>query len=243
VSGAALKTSYRRSRRLLIPVLVIALGLIAVFAYSRTSPAHSDRPTTVNAVLQRYGEECRSLFEPNCRTADIVWPPPRVTLLAFKQERKLEAWAANATGRYRWIGTFDVLAASGGPGPKRRSGDMQVPEGIYKIDLLNPVSRFHVSMRVAYPNAEDLRRSQIPRNKMGGDIYIHGSNVSAGCLAMGDDAVEKLFCLVALARPADRTIIIAPVDFRRVHTYADPPNDPAITSLYQTLKTRLSAFR
>jgi hypothetical protein len=220
---------------------LLALGIAAC----RYPFAHIVRtghlPRTVAGVLQTYGEDARRHFEPECRRQGIVWPPKRLYLLAFKQERSLEVWAGNALGPYKRIGTFPVLAASGRLGPKRREGDMQVPEGFYRLPVLNPTSQFHLSIRVDYPNADDVRNASVPRNKMGGDIYIHGNQVSIGCIALGDPAIEKLFCLAAQVSPSQRRILIAPVDFR-VRT-TTPPEEPWIQTLYGRLATELRQFK
>jgi hypothetical protein len=77
---------------------------------------------------------------------------------------------------------------------------------------------------------------------MGGDIYVHGNAVSAGCIALGDPAIERVFTLVALAKRDQRRILIAPVDFR---TGADAPTDgpPSVKQLYKRLRGALGEFR
>ena len=70
-------------------------------------------------------------------------------------ERRLEILAPDNTGSNHWVRSYPILAASGGPGPKLQEGDGQIPEGIYPIELLNPNSLYHVSLRVGYPNALD----------------------------------------------------------------------------------------
>jgi hypothetical protein len=68
-----------------------------------------------------------------------------------------------------------------------------VPEGVYFINRFNPKSQFHLSLGINYPNASDtvLADKQHP----GGDIFIHGSKVSIGCLAMGDEAIEEIYTI------------------------------------------------
>src|SRR5690606_286785 len=111
------------------------------------------------------------------------------------------------------ISALDILAASGGPGPKLEEGDRQVPEGIYRIASLNPNSAFHLSLALDYPNTFDRKMAQPDRrNRLGGDIMIHGNSVSTGCIAVGDSAIEELFTLVAqVGRPRVR-VIVAPYD-------------------------------
>src|SRR5690606_36092280 len=76
--------------------------------------------------------------------------PHAIALVAVKADRAIELWIDGA-----YIKSYGFTAMSGGLGPKRRQGDGQIPEGIYGIDVLNPKSSFHLSMRVDYPNAFD----------------------------------------------------------------------------------------
>jgi murein L,D-transpeptidase YafK len=119
-----------------------------------------------------------------------------VVLVAFKEERQLEAWCRSVEGDWILWKTFPILAASGRPGPKEREGDMQVPEGEYGIlrKGMNPASQYHLGMNIGYPNKRDLALG-----RTGSAIMIHGSQVSVGCLAMGDDAIERLYLLVDAA--------------------------------------------
>jgi murein L,D-transpeptidase YafK len=96
------------------------------------------------------------------------------------------------------IRIYPIAAASGGPGPKRREGDMQVPEGVYHVARFNPNSRFHLSLGLNYPNKADLIQGNSSRP--GGDIYIHGNQVSIGCLAMTDPKIDEIYSLASSAR-------------------------------------------
>lgn len=180
---------------------------------------------TVADVLRRCEPAARQRFASACQRQGVAWPPRRVTLLVFKQEKRLEAWGANARGSFRHLADFPILAASGRLGPKRRQGDFQVPEGFYRLSALNPNSAYHLSLRVDYPNVDDRRLpGRLPGPGQGGDIYVHGHAVSIGCVALGDAAIEHVFCLVARAAPVERRILLAPLDFR-------PPGAPAPRSL------------
>lgn len=127
----------------------------------------------------------------SARRLGLKMPFKRVFLRAFKDERELEIWASNGAGAMRLVQTYPIAAMSGGPGPKRQEGDLQVPEGVYRIDRFNPKSRFHLSMGLDYPNASDRRRSSARR--LGGDIFIHGNRVSIGCMAMTDPVIDELY--------------------------------------------------
>jgi len=135
--------------------------------------------------------------------------PTRVEIWIFKHDRRLDVWLDGK----RWE-SYPIQAASGKLGPKIQRGDRQVPEGAYRIDALNPNSSFHVSLRVSYPNDEDRERgSRLGVTDPGDDIYIHGGSASIGCIAIGDDAAERLFYVVQAAGIQAATVCIAPVDF------------------------------
>jgi hypothetical protein len=195
---------------------------------------------SVAGVLAILREPVQERFRPLCRQKGIPFPPPRVTLIALKQERLLEVWAAGSSGPFRRLATYPIRAASGGPGPKRREGDRQVPEGNYRLTTLNPNSSYHLSLRVDYPDAEDTTNRVVPHVPLGGDIYVHGNQVSIGCVAIGDAAIEEVFTLVALAQPSKRRILLAPWDLR----VAAPPetNEAWLKARYARLKREMAKF-
>jgi hypothetical protein len=192
--------------------------------------------TTADAVAE-FGPRAEARFGPACRAAGIPWPPPRVRLLAFKEERRLEVWVAGEKGGFAMAGACPVLAASGGPGPKRKQGDLQVPEGFYRLTALNPNSKFHLSVRVDYPNREDVANRIVDPDLLGTDIYVHGGAASIGCLAVGDRAIEELFALLAQVREGRREIWILPRDLR-VREASPPKGDSWVEDLYLRLEQR-----
>lgn len=156
----------------------------------------------------------------------------------------LEVYAKGGSApEWRKILTYPILRASGKPGPKLREGDLQVPDGIYKVEFLNANSKFHLSLRLNYPNEFDLKHAKAEgRTQPGTDIMIHGSAVSIGCLAMGDEAAEDLFILAALTGRANVEIVIAPYDFR-VKPISVPAGSPAwLRGLYQDIRVALRKY-
>ena len=123
--------------------------------------------------------------------AGLAYPPREIFLRAFKREKELELWAREKDDPFRKVATYQVTAPSGGPGPKRREGDGQVPEGFYTINVFNPKSRFHLSLGLNYPNQSDRILSD--RERPGSEIYIHGGAVSIGCLPLGDPAIDEVY--------------------------------------------------
>jgi murein L,D-transpeptidase YafK len=137
---------------------------------------------------------------------NIRHPAAEVFVRVFKRDRELEVWVRPLdSSRFQLLKTYGICALAGKPGPKRRQGDEQVPEGFYTIDLFNPQSSYHLSMRVDYPNASDRAASR--GGRLGGDIYIHGDCVSEGCLAMTDEGIEDLYWLGIEAHAMGQTNI------------------------------------
>src|SRR5262245_43678129 len=188
------------SRRAGTRRIVVALIAFAVLAGCRARvhrpPPH--REATIADRVAQYGPPARARLAPYFAAAGVPYPPERFVLLGFKRERELHL-LASAPGRdFTFIRSYRILGASGVLGPKLREGDRQVPEGIYAIEYLNPNSVAHLSLALSYPNGYDRARAEEDgRVDLGGDIMIHGSWTSAGCLAVGDDAAEELFVLAA----------------------------------------------
>ncbi|MFP6737130.1 MAG: SRPBCC family protein [Planctomycetota bacterium] len=166
--------------------------------------------------LKEYSAPVRARLQPQFEAAGVSYPPGSVVLVGLKNECRLEVYAGAAGGAPAFVCSYPVLGASGSAGPKLREGDQQVPEGIYAIEELNPNSRYHLSLRVGYPNELDRARGEMDgRDDLGGDIMIHGGDSSVGCLAMGDQAAEDLFVLAADCGCSNLKLILTPVDFRR----------------------------
>lgn len=130
-----------------------------------------------------------------------------VFLRAFKKEQKFEVWAKNkAETAFKLLKTYDFCASTGILGPKRRSGDRQMPEGFYTIDAFNPTSNYYLSFRVSYPNASDKKFAD-PLNP-GDNIFVHGSCISIGCIPVGDENIKEIYLLVARAKAGEQEIPI-----------------------------------
>ena len=162
-------------------------------------------------------------------------------LVALKSERELRAYARDGSAATHLVKTWHILAASGGSGPKLCEGDSQVPEGIYRIESLNPNSRFHVGLRVGYPNEDDLVQAKADGRDLGalgGDIMIHGSDVSIGCLAIGDAAIEEVFVLTARTGVSRVEVLLCPG--LSPQTFACIDATPWVVARYRLLSERLA---
>lgn len=122
-----------------------------------------------------------------------------IIIIAYKSESELEIYSKKRTEQiYNKLATYSICAKSGQLGPKRKQGDLQVPEGFYYIDRFNPASSFYLSLGINYPNLSDQRKSKA--GNLGGDIFIHGSCVTIGCLPMTDDKIKEIYLYAINAR-------------------------------------------
>lgn len=216
------------AKRVAVVTFVVLMG-IAAYAFYR-SRHRSD--------VRQDDAPPRERIESHFRNAGVTYPPERIAILVFKEEKTLALWADG-----KFIRHYAVTAASGHAGPKLREGDRQVPEGIYRIEHLNPNSRYHLSMKVSYPNDFDRRMARADRRtRLGGDIFIHGKAVSIGCVAVGDRAIEELFELVKATGVSKVKVIIAPNDLRaaRPIRHRDAPGWTA--GLYREIEKALTEF-
>jgi murein L,D-transpeptidase YafK len=148
----------------------------------------------------------------------LEWPAKHVYIRSFKYDSELEVWVkSKITDEFQLFKTYKICALAGTLGPKRIEGDYQVPEGFYYINEFKPNSTYHLSLGLNYPNAADkiLADSVSP----GGDIYIHGSCVTQGCIPITNPQIEELYILTTLAKNNGQ-------DFIPVHIFPVRFNNP-----------------
>lgn len=182
--------------RIALAAALLCAAVAGVWWLMQRTRVGQDDDERVRAARSHVEKDLRAL----CRAAELPYPPDAIYLRNFKSEAQLEIWARKRHQPFRLLTTLPVLYVPGHPGPKRKEGDRQVPEGFYAIDLFNPQSDYHLSMRINYPNDSDRILSD--KEAPGSDIYIHGSDGSIGCLPVGDANVEKLFVLALDTRKA-----------------------------------------
>ena len=197
---------------------------------------------TLAGRVAEYSDVVHHRLGPAFASVHEAYPPQKVTLVGIKAARILQVWVAGADGEWKHLKDYPVLGMSGGLGPKLADGDGQAPEGLYRVESLNPNSIIHLSLRLNYPNADDLRHAQLDgRTQLGTDIMIHGGTASGGCLAMGDPAAEDLFVLVAETGIPNVSIILTPVDFSKSALPAKTlPLPKWSDELYASIKVELA---
>ena len=119
-------------------------------------------------------------------------PSSPTVIRTYKKEAELEVWKKKSNGDYALLKTYPMCRWSGQLGPKKREGDMQVPEGFYSIapGQMNPNSHYYLAFNVGYPNAYDRAYG-----RTGGNVMVHGVCSSAGCFSMTDEQVADIYAI------------------------------------------------
>jgi murein L,D-transpeptidase YafK len=191
--------------------LIFTLAAVFFIIYSVTAQnAFVDYQKSfqkVSDVFKRKEDTLKKQFA----ARKLQWPARYVYLRSFKYDSEMEVWVKNtAEEEYQLFKTYKVCALAGTLGPKRIEGDYQVPEGFYYINEFRPNSAYHLSLGLNYPNAAD--RILADSLQPGGDIYIHGSCVTQGCIPITNPQIEELYIITSHARGLGE-------DFIPVHIY------------------------
>lgn len=235
-------------RTILIGAILAVLAVGAVAASSGVRNALWSALTrlrgraSVDDRIAMLAPEVRQDLVSWCEQQGLAYPPRKVALVALKRERLLQVYG-RGDGEWRQLATLPIIGASGASGPKLQEGDGQVPEGVYPLESLNPNSRFHLALRVGYPNDFDRRMASADgRSQLGGDIMIHGGSASIGCLAMGDPVIERLFLLCAEVGLNSVRVVLAPCDLRVSEPEVQPDLPAWVTELHSQLRRELAEF-
>jgi len=234
-----------KNTKIILSIIILA-SVTAIYFYGRSFwvPVYQKitGKKTIAEVVLTYGPDARERLRPYFESSGVSYPPKKVILLGIKSTSQLEMWAEAETGPV-FVRSYTIRALSGVSGPKLRQGDRQVPEGLYKIEGLNPNSSYHLSMKLNYPNNFDLKyATEDGRSKPGTNIFIHGKAVSIGCLAMGDTVIEELFVLAADVGSTNIEVAIAPTDPRlMLLSTSIQPN--WVSLLYKQLNIHFSKYK
>jgi murein L,D-transpeptidase YafK len=178
---------------------------VSALAQGPSSASFVDYQRTLqrpNDALKKKEDTLQKQF----RQKGLVWPAKYIYIRSFKYDGQMEVWVKNDRKEpYKLFKTYKVCAMAGTLGPKRMAGDYQVPEGFYYINEFNPNSNYHLSLGLNYPNQSDKVLSDSLRP--GGDIYIHGSCVTVGCIPLTDEYIDEVYILAAYAKNAGQDYI------------------------------------
>ena len=220
----------------------LAAGLILFVVNHRTSAQgldisdedYENGAKRFAAVKKKVTPELKRLFEEK----ELKWGAP-IFIRAFKEERQLEIWVRKGDS-FVLFDSYFIAGTSGGPGPKLRQGDGQIPEGFYFVTprQMNSQSNFHLSFNIGYPNKFDRAHA-----RTGDFIMVHGSDVSIGCMAMTNTKIEQIYTLADAALKGGQK-------FFRIHVFPFKMTDKAMIqhsghrwfTFWQNLKTGYEIF-
>ena len=171
--------------------LLIFSSTILVFSFSSRSqvttiPSSKRSELAIREVKQKLKNEltwqCLTFGSP-------------IYIRIFKASNELELWVKQQN-KFCLFKTYKICYFSGKLGPKLKQGDCQSPEGFYFVTAnnLNPLSTFHLSFNIGYPNAYDRHHK-----RTGSAIMVHGNCVSIGCYAMTNTNIEEIYALADAA--------------------------------------------
>lgn len=116
------------------------------------------------------------------------------------------------------IKRYPIMLGPKPKGHKLQEGDDRTPEGQYLLDFKNSNSRFYKSIRVSYPNAEDIERAHKFNVNPGNWIMIHGMknswsektakqalkyNWTNGCIAVKNSDMDEIWDAVEVGTPIE----------------------------------------
>jgi murein L,D-transpeptidase YafK len=192
-------------------------------------------------------QEKESMVKKYFSDKNLNYPGFHLFIRALKKEMKLEAWVKEKDkSNYVLLHTYDFCSTSGTLGPKRKEGDLQIPEGVYHISHFNPLSNFYLSLGINYPNKYDLQMAG--QKNPGGAIYIHGNCVTVGCIPITDEKIKELYVLAVEAKNNGQEKI--PVHIFPTHLTADQlkklekdfASFPSYISFWKNLKSVYDHF-
>ena len=172
----------------------------------------STRVDARTVVSVRSSERIEPLYSVPLPSSRIRFGAPSIadSIVVYKRERTLTLF-------YRGVPVKSYFVALGSKpvGDKERAGDQRTPEGVFHVNAHNPASKFHLALRISYPDDAHRARSAALGADPGGDIMIHGlppeyseagkdqvaNDWTNGCVALSNQEIEELWRAVPDGTP------------------------------------------
>lgn len=134
-------------------------------------------------------------------------------IVVEKKQRKMYLMKKGAV-----LKEYKISLGSNPVGAKQQENDGKTPEGLYYIESHNHKSKFHLSLKISYPNEDDKKWAEKHNVSAGGDIMIHGfpnlvpdflfnhfhkSDWTRGCIAVTNEQIEEIWKLVKDGTPIE----------------------------------------
>ena len=163
------------------------------------------------ALTMANGSDSTRLSAANA-TSRANAPAAADSLVLIKSRRELVVYYHSEPVR-----RYYVALGRNPVGDKQRIGDNRTPEGLFFIQGRNPNSRYHLSLRISYPDATHRARAARLGVEPGGDIMIHGLpgeqaafgpahrdfDWTNGCIAVTNKEIEELWRVIRDGTPIE----------------------------------------
>jgi murein L,D-transpeptidase YafK len=131
-------------------------------------------------------------------------------ILVEKKKRHLSLYHQGVVTK-----TYKIALGFSPIGHKQQEGDGKTPEGIYSIVYKNPKSRFHLSLKISFPSAQDTENAAKKSISPGSNIMIHGLGTrysflgknhikrdwTLGCIALTNREIEEIYYTTSVGCP------------------------------------------
>jgi lipoprotein-anchoring transpeptidase ErfK/SrfK len=194
------------------PPVAAPADAVATASAEPRAAATSTRIDPRTVVSVRSSERFEPLYAVPIPAAGLRLPPPTAadSIVVYKRERTLVLFNRGVP-----IRTYFVALGSKPVGDKERAGDQKTPEGIFYVNAHNPASKFHLALRISYPDDAHRARAAALGADPGGDIMIHGlpkeyseagknhlqNDWTNGCVALSNQEIEELWHAVPDGTP------------------------------------------
>lgn len=186
------------------PPVVAPADAVATAAASPRAAVTTTRIDPRTVVSVRSSERIEPLYAVPIPPAGVRLgaPPAADSIVVYKRERTLVLFNRGVP-----IRSYFVALGSKPVGDKERVGDQKTPEGLFHVNAHNPASKFHLALRISYPDDAHRARAAALGVDPGGDIMIHGlpkeyseagknhlkNDWTNGCVALSNQEIEEIW--------------------------------------------------
>lgn len=194
------------------PPVVAPADAVTTAAASPRALVTTTRVDPRTVVSVRSSERIEPLYAVPIPSAGIRLGAPVAadSIVVYKRERTLVLFNRGVP-----IRSYFVALGSKPVGDKERVGDQKTPEGLFHINAHNPASKFHLALRISYPDDAHRARAAALGVDPGGDIMIHGlpkeyseagknhlkNDWTNGCVALSNQEIEEIWHAVPDGTP------------------------------------------
>jgi murein L,D-transpeptidase YafK len=169
------------------PLFAFSLVLLCASTVAAQLPSSTRSQEAITRV--------RSQLDSQLRAKNLTYGSA-IFVRILKEPNELEVWVEKED-IFEYFKTYNICTyGAAGLGPKVKEGDGKAPEGFYTVTpyKMNPLSSFHLSFNLGYPNEYDR-----VHKRTGSALMVHGDCISIGCYAMTDTGIEEIYALADAA--------------------------------------------